>query len=394
MLPVLAAGIAGSIAAAVIVFLPDWRLERLAWDMYLDRITDAAKPPLGLKARLIMALAAGGMAAGLTGALAWIFGGILGGKAMGLSLPNWKFWERSAAKDDAETAAPIVRRRDFHPDAPQPRPVLAHEELGAPLPPVPSAAVQGSPLVQKNAVRVVAVMPQADPVDWSMPDDVLDLGMALSLTEEETMSAGSAVHTQANSAPVSATGIQFPNWAYEEGQRMAKEDPDYAANAVELARRIHPPTPLEDMVDLPPLMAPEVVFAPQSAAEIMPQAEDTSFAETAAVVDTASGAAFVSAPVSAPVANETEAPDFAAQSAPVYADASIDAMIDRLERALARLDASARHEFVQKMAPATMPEQGQINTPSAAHDAQETGDDPALDAALSTLARMNRQAFG
>ncbi len=413
-LPVIAAGVAGTIAAGVIIFLPDWRLERIAWDLYLDKITDAARPPLGLKARFIMALAAGVSAAGLTGLLAFFTarfsGRTLGGKTMGLSLPNWKFWERSIKDKEEVAATPHVRRRDFHPDAPTPRPVIAHEELGAPLP-----AVAGSPLAQKGGARIAAAMPEAGQVDWSAPDDVLDLGTALSLTQEEhgAMPATQAVPgAAASSAPVSATGIEFPKWAYEEGQRMAQEDPEYAANAVELARRIHLPSTPEDMPTLPPeveaalsdhampaaampdldmpqypVAEPEPTYAPvPEAAEINFQYGTNLDAKLSdydpAAIDTVE-------PVYTAMHDAMLAgfePQAALQSvvtapmvAPMDADASIDAMIDRLERALAmrsQADAVASSD-----------------APSPA-SAEEQSNDHALDATLSTLARMNRQAYG
>ncbi len=411
--PAIAAGVAGTLAAGVIVFLPDWQLERLAWDLYLDKITDAARAPLGLKARIIMSLGAGVSAAALTGLLAFFTaqfsGRNLGGKTMGLSLPNWKFWERSSKTQSDMPQTPHVRRRDFHPDAPTPRPVIAHEELGAPLP-----SVGESPLAQKGGARVAAVMPEAGPVDWSAPDDVLDLGTALSLTQEDhsAVAATQAVPGAASSsAPVSATGIEFPKWAYEEGQRMAQEDPEYAANAVELARRIHPPSTLEDMPTLPPevegalsdhampaaamsdvgmpqypVAEPEMIYAPA------PEGAEINF----------QNGSNLDAKLSDydPVALETIEPVYAAMhdamlvgfspapapqsgASPMDADASIDAMIDRLERALQLRS--------QSMPVAT--QSASADVPSAMQ-AEAQGDDPALDAALSTLARMNRQAYG
>ena len=446
-LPVLAAGTAGVIAATTILFLPDWRLERLAWDLYLDKITDAARPPLGMTARAIMALAAGVSAATLTGLLAYIttrfskakFGADLGGKTMGLSRPNWKFWDRAARQNAAVDAVPHVRRRDFHPDAPAPRPVQAHQELGAPLPPVagnsgPLVAGNSGPLVgefplaQKSAARVAAVMPDAAPVDWAAPDDVLDLGTAITLTEEEYRSApvetvaNPAVTTAASATPgaKSATGIEFPKWAYEEGLRMAAEDPDYAANAVELARRIHPPTPPEDMPVLPPhsttvaASAPlpaqpngmPTIATPENAAAWDMNAKLSDFGATAPGVAASpaqieqiltamhSDMVVQSAqqPAAGPAADFAAVPTAAPASAPVDAeivdiDASLDAMVDRLERALAQRNvagsATLAYEHVAVSAQAAT-----IQSPNG------TVADPALDAALSTLARMNRQAYG
>jgi hypothetical protein len=425
-LPIMAAGVAGTIAASAIILLPDWRLERLSWELYLDRISGYFIPPLGLKARLAIALLAGGMAATLTGGLAWAISyfrnsalgnravsnaghssGIIGGKTMGLSFPNWKFWDRSAKADPAaeDAIATHVRRRDFHPDAPMPRPVNAHEELGAPLPPVVPAAAEGSPLMQKGAARVAAVMPEAGPVDWSKPDDVLDLGTAISLAEDDLagpMPAAPTASAAAVAPSSGASGIEYPKWAYEEGQRMAQEDPDYAANAVELARRVHAPTPPEEMPGLPPEIEAQYMRQPipGSGPDIGPEIETDMAAlrNEVAPLD-------LEAPM-APDAVWNEA-DFA-NAEPVQAEdlitsmymhsmasagqreETLGAMIDRLERALMQRTAA------QGMAVPSAPQSAAVESAAVESAAIElpAEDDPALDAALSTLARMNRQAYG
>lgn len=397
-LPIMAAGVAGTIAAAAIIILPDWRLERLSWELYLDRVSGYFLPPLGLRARFAMALMAGGLAATLTGALAWAYSyfthsargnraastagataGTFGGKTMGLSFPNWKFWDRSAKADpEAQDAiATHVRRRDFHPDAPKPRPVNAHEELGAPLPPVSAQAVEGSPLMQKGAARVAAVMPEAGPVDWSQPDDVLDLGMAISLAEDD-MSVMAPAPAAAAAPSSGASGIEYPKWAYEEGQRMAQEDPEYAANAVELARRVHAPTPPEEMPALPPEI--EAQYISQPIPEIVaPSAQEGKFEpELPSVPEAAwSEADFANVEPVQPEALITAMYQHSLSSAKGNAE-SLEAMIDRLERAL--MQRTAAHGISAPSAPAS--------------DDMASEDDPALDAALSTLARMNRQAYG
>ncbi len=378
-LPLVAGALAGGIVALGIVILPDWRLERLAFELYLDRLHKAYIPPIGLGGRLLLAGAAGALAAALTAGLGWAVARFYNkGDTMGALSFNWRFWEhgKAATTSGADAAMP-VRRRDFHPDAPAPRPVLAHNELGAPLPPV---------LATKGEARP-APEPMKIPDAIGNPDDILDLGAAFAVVEADQMPAPAPVPA---SAPATMASPEYPTWAYEEGLRMAAEDQAYAAEAVSLARRVHQPTPPEKLDDvlgpvglpqdgahsplaaqLPEPVVPEPVEVP-AAASMIDAVQDA----TPDVVQ----AEAVPASAVAPVPESTLAPI----DAPIDADASIEALVARLERAMARRAA-------MQAAQAPVPQQP---TEAAAATAVMPGDDPALDAALATLARMNRQAYG
>ena len=98
-LPALIGGAAGVLIAFVFLIAPVWRLEMLVTQLGLADILSAARPPLGTKARLLLAR------------------------------------RTPAVRDEADTDyVPAVRRSDRHPDAPPRRPLLA-AELGAPPPP-------------------------------------------------------------------------------------------------------------------------------------------------------------------------------------------------------------------------------------------------------------------
>ena len=121
----------GLLFALLMMIVPDWRLNALVASLSLGDILAAARPPLGMKARLLLALVAGLGAGAVTWATAYLLwgpGGLLARRA------------RPVTEDD-EDYVPVVRRSDRHPDAPPRRPLNA-AELGAPPPPVDEEAVE------------------------------------------------------------------------------------------------------------------------------------------------------------------------------------------------------------------------------------------------------------
>lgn len=124
-------GAVGLLFALLMMIVPDWRLNALVASLSLGDILAAARPPLGMKARLLLALVAGLGAGAVTWATAYLLwgpGGLLARRA------------RPVTEDD-EDYVPVVRRSDRHPDAPPRRPLNA-AELGAPPPPVDEEAVE------------------------------------------------------------------------------------------------------------------------------------------------------------------------------------------------------------------------------------------------------------
>lgn len=176
LIPV-AAGLAGVMALGAFMIMPQSVLEAMVWQTRLDTILPAAQPPLGGTARLLVAIAAAALAAGLTALLAWKFSGLTTPKkrrrrrGMGqtdilaapviapasaesaspvaapvaatadvadeekTAAPKASFLDRFRRKKVEEEEEidlenmPNLRRRDFHPDAPARRPLFADAEL-------------------------------------------------------------------------------------------------------------------------------------------------------------------------------------------------------------------------------------------------------------------------
>ncbi|MBZ6380678.1 hypothetical protein [Sphingomonas sanguinis] len=128
-------GAIGVFLAFLVLVAPDWRLETLVGQLGLPDILSAAQPPLGTKARLILAVAAGIGA----GAVGWAIAYLLWG-------PGGLLAKRvPVEREDDDDYVPSVRRSDRHPDAPPRRPLHA-AELGAPPPP----AVEEDDIVERT----------------------------------------------------------------------------------------------------------------------------------------------------------------------------------------------------------------------------------------------------
>lgn len=118
-----------AILAAVLVgggllLVPTAVLEAVIVDSGIAALLPAAEPPLGLTARLALAITA---AAG-SGAVAWLGAYlILGGEGIVTLRPRPV---PAAAPDDG---VPVLRRADAHPDAPARAPLLATRDLGIPF---------------------------------------------------------------------------------------------------------------------------------------------------------------------------------------------------------------------------------------------------------------------
>jgi len=114
------AGLSALAAAFAAFAIPQDILSRAVIATGLPSILSAAQPPLGLTARV--ALAVGGAAI-----------------VFGLVFLTLRLLDRSGLggteASDESRSGPRVRRRDVHPDAPAPRPIFAVHELGEPAPP-------------------------------------------------------------------------------------------------------------------------------------------------------------------------------------------------------------------------------------------------------------------
>ncbi|WP_296678419.1 hypothetical protein [Novosphingobium sp.] len=107
-------------------------IESLVRMTMIDLVVPAAAPPLGLTARILIAL--------LMAAIGALVGASI---AKRIARPKSEKRERSRNARSVETDAPQAAGRDNHTDAPARRPIFAHEELGdeagslaAPSPPI------------------------------------------------------------------------------------------------------------------------------------------------------------------------------------------------------------------------------------------------------------------
>lgn len=114
------AGLAALAVAFAAFTVPDAILGRAVEAAGLPSVLTAAQPPLGMTARLVIAIA---------GALT-VF-------VAAFALLRWldRFASRAPLRVDVTPEAPRVHRADAHPDAPPRRPISAARDLGEPAPP-------------------------------------------------------------------------------------------------------------------------------------------------------------------------------------------------------------------------------------------------------------------
>jgi hypothetical protein len=136
------AGVAGVLIALVFAVMPTSTLESLVVDSGIAALVNAAQPPLGLTARAVLALVGGGVVS----VLAWVALFVAVGTRL-IILQN----PRATG-----VAGPALRRADVHPDAPPRQPVFANRDLGTPF---------------------LEVRAEVAPVERALPDD-LDMPLA------------------------------------------------------------------------------------------------------------------------------------------------------------------------------------------------------------------------
>ncbi len=154
------AGLAALAAAFAAFAVPQDLLARAVVATGLPTLLSAAQPPLGLTARVGLAVVGAVIVFGLVFLLLRLLdrSGLDGGEA-GQDSP----------------AAPRVRRRDGHPDAPAPRPISAARDLGEPAPPRAPRSVTPPWLDEAEpAGAALAAEPEPDPApvpeSWQAPE--------------------------------------------------------------------------------------------------------------------------------------------------------------------------------------------------------------------------------
>ena len=176
------AALAGAGAAALVFLMPVDVLQNLVLDSGLPSILSAAEPPLGMKARVLLAV--------LTGVL--VFAGVYGVmRLLGRKparAPRPTPWVAEELPPMPEPA-PRMRRRDLHPDAPVRAPISALRDFGdpdrdedgeeplvltefLPDPPRPAEPEEEEELVLTDAEAVAesAPLPEPDPEPVAAPE--------------------------------------------------------------------------------------------------------------------------------------------------------------------------------------------------------------------------------
>ncbi len=117
----LAGALIGFVAASLFALMPTGMLEDLVVDSGIAAVFAAAEPPLGMTARFVLIFLVGGGV------------GLLGWFALFLLLGTRSIVIQPGDEQDMSERAPVLRRADAHPDAPARRPLSAVRDLGTPF---------------------------------------------------------------------------------------------------------------------------------------------------------------------------------------------------------------------------------------------------------------------
>ncbi|MBO9624034.1 MAG: hypothetical protein J7500_15100 [Sphingomonas sp.] len=122
--PVLAT-LLGVAAAAAALVVPGATLESMVMASGLPAVIAAAEPPLGTTARALLALGAGGVVAGFSWLALFV---LIGSRGITLGVEA-----EADESDEYLLNTPVLRRADAHPDAPPRPPLFAMRDLGTPF---------------------------------------------------------------------------------------------------------------------------------------------------------------------------------------------------------------------------------------------------------------------
>ena len=216
-------------------------LENLVLKSHIDLIVPAAAPPLGITARILVAL--------VLAALGAVLGILL---ARRLARPKVEHHERKRGAKDLAAQMPRVRSRDAHPDAPARRPISAHEELGGERPleeERPAATAPGMLANRRRALAIIDHEPSFVPHDMAPLPGVdavqpLDLAALALPADPEPQLVPDRLHEPtsiaaldwANAAPVARmpeTEQVFPEAAHHDGRQVFGMTPPQAPAANE-----------------------------------------------------------------------------------------------------------------------------------------------------------------
>ena len=130
--------LAGITVGMILLAMPTGLIETIVASSGLSEALPAAAPPLGLKARLLLAGFGALMAMGCTclGAAPVPmkkdrrYPSVTGVSVMGFALPKLNWLSRGRAAGASRISRPLARRADAHPDAPARTPIFASRDFG------------------------------------------------------------------------------------------------------------------------------------------------------------------------------------------------------------------------------------------------------------------------
>ncbi|MBS0477409.1 MAG: hypothetical protein JSR28_19950 [Proteobacteria bacterium] len=225
-------------------------VENLVRASRIDLIVPAAAPPLGITARILIALGMAAVGAAL-------------GAAIGRRLARPKVEKRERKRDarshDEGETQPRLRTRDSHPDAPARRPISAHEELGGEEPvdaalsapaPAPLANRRRGLMVEHEPVSFVPHEPA--PLPGGQPQ-ILDLAGAELPPHEAVVAIGPQPTAPASEdlnayADEEACAANEPEPTFTPAQAQPADDQAMVGRQVFGMAPVAPPTPAERQI--------------------------------------------------------------------------------------------------------------------------------------------------
>jgi hypothetical protein len=230
-----ASAISGLIVAALILMTPNPLFEAFIVKTGLPNLIDAAQPPLGAKARIVFALVAA--LAVTTGA--WVaLSIIVGRKRREHDVAEYRYRMSEETKP--------LRRSDAHPDAPYRRPIMAGDDLGAPL-------------------DLVNVVPddyeEEEPLELSMADVIED--DAVVEEKAEPVAAAPEIGTEPEPFEEPVVGEKAGEPIFTIPLRSRESEPQAAQESVEKPVQEHAPEPVPEPVVAPDPVQAEAAPKPQ-----------------------------------------------------------------------------------------------------------------------------------
>lgn len=314
------AALVGVGAALAVLSTPVGLVEMLVASSGMTEVLPSAAPPLGLKARLLVALFTAMMAAAVMVTMrgdpstAQIIGngagrrkGAQGARKMGFALSKLTALARARMGSPVHRDAPILRRADAHPDAPSRPPIFASRDfVGLDIfartePGHRALVVKAEPKKDPIVPAMGLDMPSAPP---PLPDDLLmQPGFALSAGEPAEAALRPSIGFGMPEPELTPEAEPEPEPEPEMTLRDADDAPESAAAVVAATPApapVIPPSAPDAMARTPEIATPAPVQE-LSVAELTERLERGLAARRHAASPAASGCVIADMPVAPPV---------------------------------------------------------------------------------------------